>query len=146
TRIDSLLDEICDKFPSREAPLREALDAHRAGKYFLSTPVILIQADGICQDVLGVQLYSRRSGRPVLARAFEGRSDEAILMSLIAPLLEPLPLTASSKERQDSQPALNRHVVVHGESVDYGKREVSARAISFLAYVTWVLDYSTESL
>jgi hypothetical protein len=52
--------EIGQKFPTRYAILKEAFEAHVQGKYNLSIPVILAQADGIGIDTFGVSPYSRR--------------------------------------------------------------------------------------
>jgi hypothetical protein len=46
-------------WPDRTAILGEAFAAHREGRYALSIPVFLAQADGIAAEVLGVGLYER---------------------------------------------------------------------------------------
>jgi len=62
-----------------------------------------------------------------------------LLKSLLTPLVEPMPISASADERAGLADALNRHAVLHGESVDYSSRLNSCRAISLLVYVSWVL-------
>ena len=42
--------------------LSAAFKAHTAKEYELSIPVLLIQAEGICQDILSVKLFQEERG------------------------------------------------------------------------------------
>lgn len=88
-------------FPKREAVLQMALDAHRAGHFCLSIPIWLMQADGICDEVLEVQLYSLSAGVPgtakkvgpyILPDAFEGLTFNLLTVGL--------PISASREQRK----------------------------------------------
>jgi hypothetical protein len=56
--IESLVPSMClqlkKAFPTRLPIIEDALDAHRSGKYTLTIPVFLVQADGIGAALLGV--------------------------------------------------------------------------------------------
>jgi hypothetical protein len=130
--------EVCNMSPSRAKILRAAFWAHRRKKYGLSVPILLMQADGMCLDVLNTQLFQRRSGRPATAEALGALS--APTLAFLAPLMEPVPITASRQERTTLPPGeINRHAIIHGESVTYGTRVNSFKAISLLRYLAWML-------
>jgi len=46
-------------WPKRARIIKDSFCAHQKELYSLSIPVFLIQADGICYDILGVSLYSK---------------------------------------------------------------------------------------
>ena len=65
--------------------------------------------------------------------------------ALLSPLSQPLPISASKHERDESFNELNRHQVMHGESLGYGTEINSLKAISLLNYVTQVLRLDDEN-
>ena len=129
--------EIGRQFPERVPVLRQAFEAHRLGHYALSTPVFLAQADGICQQLTKCQLYTR--GGEQLKRALDGYHESPLLELLCTPLTENNPITFKPSERAGLVGILNRHAILHGESLDYGTHLNSCRAMSLLAYVCWAL-------
>lgn len=139
--IDSALDDITDgilaEYGQRAEPIRAAIEAHRRGDYYLSTPVLLAQADGLTRDQLGQQLYARKNGVPAIERLYRDLTDDQ--RAFFAPLLEKTPMTATELERQGRAIVLNRHAILHGETCDYGTRGVSCRAVAFLSFVAWSL-------
>jgi hypothetical protein len=126
--------------PERARLLSVALTAHRRGEYALSIPVFLAQADGICHQITGVQLYSRDNGKPKLAKVLKKQQISSFVRSMLSPIIEPSPISASGKERVGMVDILNRHCVLHGESTDYDNRLNSCRAISLVVYVAWILQ------
>ena len=71
-RMDEILEDLTASFPQRAGILRLAFGAHRRGEYALSIPALLAQTDGICKELVGVQLYGRqKSGRLRLAKTVE---------------------------------------------------------------------------
>jgi hypothetical protein len=127
-------------FPKRAKIVRAVFWAHRQRQYFLSVPVMLTQADGICVDELGGELFQREraTGR---SRAAKGLSQAPPAQAaFLAPLGEIIPVMASQKERSGMSPhELFRHTVLHGESIDYGTHTNSCKAISLLRYLAWLL-------
>ena len=47
-------------------------------------------------------------------------------------------------ERGDPFVGLNRHQVLHGESVDYDTEQNSLKAISLLTYLRWIFNKIDE--
>jgi hypothetical protein len=140
-RLDDMKRIIENQYPDRWPILEAAFNAHSRGDYALSIPIFLIQADGICQVVTGgLQLYSRRDHVPVTANYVQNLpQNDRLLLSTLYPLSIPLPISASQAERANLPGALNRHAILHGESVDYATLVNSFKAISLLIYVATVL-------
>lgn len=124
--------------------LHDAFDAHREGKYSLSTPVFLAQADGIWWDEFSKSLFQAQ-GRVRTAEDYieEYRSDYFVAFFDI--FGEQIPLWISASKRDQSFNQLNRHLVLHGEAVDYGTEENSLKAISLLSWLCWMLDWNRET-
>jgi len=141
--------ELCADFPTRARLLRKAFEAHRRQEFALAIPVFLAQADGMCKERTGRQLYSRSKGEGLAKWVNElGFQDsfllaEALLSALLTPLGEAMPITAGEAERGTLSDALNRHAVLHGESLDYDTHLNSCRAISLLVCVSWILREAT---
>lgn len=132
---------LCEAFPHRARIIGQAFAAHRSKTYALSIPVFLAQADGICQELHGVQIYSkdRSTHQPALKQIVEKQDLDRFTIPLLAPLLTDMPLTAGMKQRATAKARFNRHAILHGEALDYDTFENSCRAISFLTYSAWAL-------
>lgn len=141
TRLSEIQQELTAWHPTRRGVLARAFEAHRRGEYELSVPVLLSQADGICKDLIGAQLYAKRDKKPVTAAAIRksGRDSNSFRAALLHLLTVELPITASEVERAGNPACLNRHAVLHGESVDYGTEVNSLKAVSLIHYVACVL-------
>ena len=63
---------------------------------------------------------------------------------MLSPLAESLSISMSKHERPEGFDGLNRHMVLHGESLDYDTRENSLKAISLIGYVGRVLPLRDE--
>jgi hypothetical protein len=141
--LDKIKLDLLERFPHRSTILECAFEAHERGNYELSIPVLLAQADGICCELTGIQLYSRRKGRPITADIIEQRAIDPFSVAIMEPLRLPLPISASPRDRKaDEYPSgsLNRHQILHGEIVDYATRVNGYKAISLLQYVATILD------
>lgn len=139
SRITEIELDINNRHPTRGRLLTSAFCAHRLGDYALSVPVFLSQADGICKEITGEQLYSRKNGVPKLASILLSSDVSQLSTSFLTPIIEPMPISATSKERVEIDNIFNRHAILHGESTDYDNRLNSCRAISLLVYVDWIL-------
>ena len=131
-------DMLSNQFPERAEVLNAAIGAHSRGEYALSVPVFLAQADGICAEITGIQLYSKQNGSPKLASDQTIKNLEPFIAPFFYPLVVGTPITAGQKERSAYTDALNRHAVLHGEVSDYNTQINSCRALSLLMYTAWV--------
>lgn len=143
-RIPEIRRRLKEKHPKRANIFESAFNAHQQHEYALSVPTFLIQADGICFDLINKQLYSKRNKTPVLNEYAKSIASDTFQSALLYPLTQPLPITASSNERADDFNELNRHQVIHGESTNYDIEINSLKAISLLSYVSYVLCQDDE--
>ena len=137
-RVNEIEQELVEAYEHRRTVLQDAFEAHRSGKYNLSIPVFLAQADGIWWDRFGRNLFVRRARTQT---AIEVRRE---LRSQFSKILfdvfdASIPIWKSESERSTSFDALNRHQVLHGESTTYGTQRNSLQCISFLSFLHWVL-------
>lgn len=135
----SIIQKVCEKFPERSEIIADAFAAHNEGRFSLSVPVFLAQADGIADDCYrGRQIYSRRKSKGVcgLASSAQEGSAEWTFLSVYA---ENSPLVKDTKDLCPGFNGLNRHGVLHGTDKRYGTQINSLRALSVLAYAAFAL-------
>ncbi|OLO12638.1 hypothetical protein BTW10_04020 [Chromohalobacter japonicus] len=140
-RLDEIETSVVRKFPAREKVIRAAFLAHRRCEYELSVPVFLSQTDGICKEVVNEHFFMKQNRKPRTAIYVEKIAADTYRAALLSPLAHSLPIGASERERGPIFAELNRHMVLHGESLDYGTKTNSLKAISLINYVAHVLKY-----
>ena len=138
-RVDSIESHAVGAFPERSHLIRSALTAHRDGSYDLSIPVLLAQIDGICKDTTDGYYFMKSGARPQTAAYVEAQTAGTWTKVMLSPLAEALPISMSANQRGDDFSGLNRHQVLHGESLDYGTKANGLKALSLLSYVSCVL-------
>jgi hypothetical protein len=153
-RLPLLLSRVEAVAPERCAVLRDAVAAHQAGTYSLSIPVMLAQADGLTRQVFGESLLTTRSEKAQTGTRSGGGGPGVIADSLkkarprrwelelawaaiLGQLDDRSGLTVHSKEHaaDPNWGTLNRHAVLHGQSVDYGTEANGLRAVVLLDFV-----------
>lgn len=136
---DAIVSRVCANAPDRAQHIQDAWEAHKAGKYSLSVPVFLIQADGLVYDRRnGRQLFSKNANRGISAIAKTAEAGSADWVFL-APYVEESPFSKNTREIPDDFGGLNRHAVLHGISTKFATEVNSLRALSALGYVDFVL-------
>jgi len=138
-RIDDILVKVKKDFPGRRGIIGDAIEAHRNGKYSLSVPVLLAQADGIAHESLNTFLF--RGNPPKQFEKFLNTLGAMGLESTLDILVSPLrsystlgkkaktPLPGSEKGHA------NRHEVLHGMDTDYSTKANSLRALLLMDYL-----------
>lgn len=133
--LDRIERDLVSHHPTRAHLIQSAFRAHGEGHYDLSIPALLAQADGVCRDLTGCEVF-RTGLRGHVAKA----NVDDVEAAYLAPLLQAIPLTyPEGKRKQPGFQALNRHAVLHGETLDFGTEANGLRAISLLNYVSYVL-------
>lgn len=146
---------ILREYPEREFAIRPAVAAHMRGEYALSVPMFFSQADGICAATVGKHIFSGRPGgaghisslamEEISRLNLESEEHGDKLFSLLEialwnPLAEPQPIAYNEMRREEAEySGLNRHCVLHGESLDYATEINSLKAFSLLSYVASLL-------
>jgi len=139
-RLSEIEKSILEKFPCRKHLLKAAFNAHRREEYCLSIPLFLAQTDGICKEVIRQYLFMKTNRRPQTAAYVDQIANDTVMAAFLSPLAETLPINASKNERPRNFNGLNRHMVLHGESLDYGSKINGLKAISLVNYVSCVFD------
>ena len=147
SRVQEIQRDACERWPNRSRIMNDAFEAHSNGKYTLSVPVFLAQADGICYEILKAYLFTNYSGKVVqqvkeLER--EHPSTTPLARSFLELLLEASGLRMNTRRRDKLKAAgvsispLNRPGVLHGIDSDYGTESNSLRSISLLSFLVEV--------
>ena len=148
-RLDDIEASLTSVLPARAKIIAAAFHAHREGNFELSIPVLLAQTDGVCLEIAKGAFFmsdrGKRKGarRPATAVFVESFESDMLWSVLLSPLGKALPINYTTTERGDDFVGLNRHLVMHGESTDYGTRVNGLKCISLLSYAAWVLRDST---
>jgi hypothetical protein len=141
-RLADIRETVLLAVPERAGIFVQAFAAHERGEFNLSVPVFLAQAEGISRDHTGLLLFSadRNTKKPQLAAYVEGFISDPFRYALLSPLMEVHPIAASEKQRSSEFVGLNRHQVLHGESLTYGTEVNSLKAVSLVSYLVWMFD------
>ncbi|MBN2543278.1 hypothetical protein JXI42_10475 [bacterium] len=138
-RISDIEESLVINFPNRSHLIQSAFNAHKKEEYNLSIPLLLSQTDGICKELINQYFFLKRNNKPRTALYVEQMVTDAIMVFFLSPLTQTLPISASEPERPEGFTALNRHTVLHGESLDYGTKTNSLKAISLINYIAQIL-------
>lgn len=144
-RLSEIEKSISTKYPHRSHIIQSAFGAHRRGEYVLSIPALLAQTDGICKEVMGQNLFTTKDKKPCTALYVSQLAADSSMAALLSPLSEVLPISQNTSQRSGSFDALNRHMVLHGESLDYGTRINGLKAVSLVNYVAEILSLEALS-
>lgn len=132
-----LVEWVTERNPERRAIVLDALAAHDEGRYALSIPVFLIQADGIGAGYFGIDsIYSANDRNFEKIKTKFDQQDDGLRVRYLHFLIGSLtPLNASRRRRDRYVAPFNRHTVIHGESTDYPSKVNSLRSISWLHFI-----------
>jgi hypothetical protein len=149
-QMDDVVRQFEETFPDRARHVAQAVAAHRRGEYALSTPVFLLEADGVCQWAVKTQAYAKcRDGQRRIGIAIETHAgNDLFRLAMCAALMsgdQPLIHDPRQRAERGMTDAVNRHAVLHGEDVNYDTRLKSCQAFSFLAHVASVMPDLREA-
>lgn len=134
------------QYPNRTPFLAKAFSAHQRGDFELSIPVFLAQADGICKDRTNRSMFRRKDKKPEMAAYVEAALGvDEYRAALLSPLGGEHPISLSEAQRPAEFDGLNRHQVLHGESLTYHTEINSLKAVSLLGFLSWVLHMDDEA-
>lgn len=135
TRLDEIEKSIVERFPNREAIIRSAFNAHRRQEYELSIPIFLAHTDGISKELMNQYLFIKRNGKPQTANYVDQLGADELAKALLSPLVQISPISAPYNNGDEDFGELNRHRILHGDSLNYATKTNSLKAISLLNYV-----------
>jgi hypothetical protein len=125
-------DELYSISMERWRLVEKALHHHRNGAYEASVPIVLAQADGICQDLVG-------SKADMQFFKFEPKRQHFADASTIAGMPDGLehlrPLFSEVMRKSGATGKLTRHGILHGRELRYDTQLNSTKALVLLAAV-----------
>lgn len=145
-QLDEIEESAVGKFPARRKILEAAFNAHRRGEFELSIPVLLAQSDGISKELFNGYLFKSKNKLPETAAFVQTLEGDTFTKNLLLPLTIKSPINRSANERSKDFEGLNRHQVLHGDSVEYGTRRNALKAVSLLNYVATVFSPTNEAV
>ncbi|AUC81049.1 hypothetical protein [Lacinutrix sp. Bg11-31] len=133
----SIEENLIQKHNERKAIIKEAFKAHNSNMFYSSTILFLSQGDGIMD---GKIFHNRKN--------LEKHLDKEKNPSFVEFLKEDSSLNVPSIKVKNSKyfSKLNRHSVMHGQSVDYGTEINSLKALSLCCFASdWYNRYNNLS-
>ena len=132
--------ELVGLYPNRKHLMRDAFEAHREGKYNLSIMVFLSQADGIWNDRHSNSVFRKQQRETTFINQPRKRAAASMRRFLLC--FPPIAYRCGllKRGRSDSFQGFNRHLVMHGISVDYGTEKNSLKSVSFLSWLSVILN------
>jgi hypothetical protein len=134
--------ELATRFPHRGRLLQACFRLHDAKDYEASVPLCLIQADGVCHDIYGVELYRIKKKAPLVRRKLDAKTVDWVWDAAATPLRNALAL-ARPEARQSKK--FNRHLILHGANLEYATKQNSLRSISLLSYLQGMAEYEQQA-
>lgn len=136
---------IIERFPHRKSALISSLKAHKEEEYYLSIPVFFAQTEGICKELTSFRYFKTSKNQPETKKWVSN----FISGSFIEILLKPMRNKEVFRQNQipDEPLGLNRHDVLHGDSLDYGEDRVNSyKALSLLFYISETVYEANKQL
>lgn len=143
-RVDGIESEVTSLFPERRAILSDAFLAHRSGKYTLSVPVMLTQADGLFSSDKSTNLFEKPKRAQAFKALMQGQPPDGLVAALLSPLDSVLPLWMGPTARGENFTGLSRHQILHGEATNYPTERNSLQVISLLSYIGHIRKGATS--
>lgn len=138
-RIQELIEETYEYQPFRKRKhlLDQALRAHQRSEYGLAIPVFLSALEGVViESFADDKLFARRDRW--IRRVSVDNLMEAFCEAFWTTMVDILWKSYGLKDEPPSQ-ALNRHLILHGRSVDYDTKRNSVQVVLALNYLAFVI-------
>lgn len=134
-----------ENYPARALIIEKAIQAHLKGDFELSTPIFLIQVEGIFHDLTEKDIFSKGRGKKkdnTAANWFDSKQQTPrdVRLAILESLKHNSNLSANFSESANFPNALNRNRILHGRDLSYNTELNSSKAISLLLFVSTVVN------
>ena len=160
SKIPEIREKVGKYFPKRIKIINDALNAHEKNIYTLSIPILLIQAEGICKEIIDVTPFINVKSRKKYLKMQEKINEkinkleingisvrvDSITDILLKYLLSETDINRSmksiirKKKNDKKYNPLNRDYILHGDDFKYANKTNSYKVISFLNYIIDLKD------
>jgi len=155
SKIPEIREKVGKYFPKRIKIINDALNAHEKNIYTLSIPILLIQAEGICKEIINITPFINVKSRKKYLKMQEKINEkinkleingisvrvDSITDILLKYLLSETDINRSmksiirKKKNGKKYNSLNRDYILHGDDLKYANKTNSYKVISFLNYI-----------
>lgn len=142
--MEKLKDDLCKDFPDRATIINEAYNAHLNQNYYSSIVLFLTQIDGISKIYKGQEFFQSGRWKQV-------KLDDQIKSKLAYEFLRvyfssedielPIKLSETGRKKHSGVIHINRHQIIHGETVDFNTEINSLKVFSLLVTLTKNLQW-----
>ncbi|SMC94443.1 hypothetical protein [Pedobacter nyackensis] len=134
-----------ENYKERAHIIKKGIQAHLSGDFELSTPVFLIQTEGIFHDLTEKDIFSKGRGKNkenTAANWFDSKKQTPrdVRLAILESLKYNSNLSANFSESVNFPNALNRNRILHGRDISYNTELNSSKAISLLLFVSTVVN------
>ncbi|MBC7539746.1 MAG: hypothetical protein H7281_13070 [Bacteriovorax sp.] len=140
--ITEMQDLAVSRFPERAKMINLAFIAHTRGEYELSVPAFLILSEGIFRgmsqaDIFGNSPQAKARKKELIENLKKDNEIISLLPYTIEAVIDGdiIGLNFSKQDYLKFPNVLHRNLIIHGESVDYGTKVNSFKAISQFQFV-----------
>jgi|GEM_PF-4179378 len=152
--IPRILSKCSKQFPVRKKIFTEIQTAFNAKLYSAVISLCYSQADGISNDVRGFGFFDKSRNEDYHLRTYLTLKQKEIgintgIAEQLGIMSNEMIVHEGDDRLQDSiyrQSSFNRHLVVHGHSVEYGSRVNAIRAIYLLDFLSYFSKAENESV
>lgn len=136
-----IIQSICSKseFSAHSHLIRDAFQAHCDGKYTLSIPVFLAQAEGTFIEHFQDKLYSTKK-KKYLRKNSSSFTLINVMVESFENFIRDVLAESYCINKKIPEGIFARHPILHGRSVGYGTKENSIKAILLLDYVSFIIS------
>ncbi|MBU0632734.1 hypothetical protein KKA17_08810 [bacterium] len=142
--IKRIFDDLKNAFPTRKNIFDEIYYAHKKKLYYLSTIALMTQIDGLVYDVFNGKNYFQGDFFKKKIEMLEEREKTVGLCFLKQLFNNELPIRISQSKRTLEFEHMNRHQMLHGETLDFNTEINSLKAVSLLATLAFNMKYLDE--
>ena len=155
SKIPEIREKLGKYFPKRLKIINDTLNAHEKNIYTLSIPILLIQAEGICKEIINITPFINVKSRKKYLKMQEKINEklnkleingisvrvDSITDIFLEYLLSETDINRSmksiikQKKKNKKYNPLNRDYILHGDDFKYANEKNSCKAISFLNYI-----------
>ncbi|MEK4111589.1 hypothetical protein ABIC86_000852 [Paenibacillus sp. DS2363] len=120
--------------------LKQVLEAHNGGKYFLSVPVLLTQIEGYVYDSFKFREHLKQKA---LINLMKDKENFLIYAESISDYCENMIYTSFSPGNP-IESKISRHAILHGFDLNYGTKEISLKLIILMNVMQYLIPMTIQ--
>lgn len=140
-KIEEIINNCSNSFPNRAHFFKEIFDIYNLDYYNSIINLTYSQVDGICNDLWGLSFFDKNQNNYYKLKLFEhtGSGIISIVKDQLNVKINEITQNSKDKSLQSNiTSSYNRHLVLHGHSLNYGTKLNAIRAIYLLDFIEYL--------